>query len=257
MPCKKPLAEPADIVYLYDGSLPGFFCCVYESVYSHALPAGIALEHLAEPSFFRQKYIETDHSEAQKVEASIASKICPRALELVQTVFLSCLKEKELALLRFLLLAYCEGKKTVNMLGHPDVAPLLEAERHFWSERHLLLGFIRFSDYNGVLAAAISPKNFVLPFLANHFISRFSNEDFMIYDKTHKAALIYQDGEKQLISVEDMAFPDASEEEERFRGLWKQFYKTIAIEARYNPKCRMTHMPKRYWENMTEMKELL
>ena len=30
---------------------------------------------------------------------------------------------------------------------------------------------------------------------------------------------------------------------------------TIAIEDRYNPKCRMTHMPKRYWENMTEFLE--
>ena len=30
-------------------------------------------------------------------------------------------------------------------------------------------------------------------------------------------------------------------------------YQTIAIPARHNPKCRMSHMPKRYWDNLPEM----
>ena len=47
-----------------------------------------------------------------------------------------------------------------------------------------------------------------------------------------------------------MAAPD--QREAQFRRLWKKFYDTVAIEARYNPKTRMTHMPKRYWDTMTE-----
>ena len=47
-----------------------------------------------------------------------------------------------------------------------------------------------------------------------------------------------------------MAPPD--ETEARYRLLWKRFYDTIAIKERYNPKCRMTQMPKRYWGTMTE-----
>ena len=42
------------------------------------------------------------------------------------------------------------------------------------------------------------------------------------------------------------------QEELDFRRLWRQFYDTVAIEGRYNPRCRMTHMPKRYWAHMTE-----
>ena len=49
----------------------------------------------------------------------------------------------------------------------------------------------------------------------------------------------------------------ATAEELRYRVLWKRFYKTIAIAARENPRCRMTHCPKRYWENMLEMDCLL
>ena len=44
----------------------------------------------------------------------------------------------------------------------------------------------------------------------------------------------------------------AGEEELRYRAMWRKFYDTIAIEGRYNPRCRMTQMPKRYWGDMTE-----
>ena len=37
-----------------------------------------------------------------------------------------------------------------------------------------------------------------------------------------------------------------------YRRLWRRFYDTVSIEGRYHPKCRMTHMPKRYWNTMTE-----
>ena len=43
------------------------------------------------------------------------------------------------------------------------------------------------------------------------------------------------------------------ENEEKYRALWRRFYDTIAVEGRENPKCRMTHMPKRYWAHLTEM----
>ena len=42
------------------------------------------------------------------------------------------------------------------------------------------------------------------------------------------------------------------EEERAWRGLWRRFYDTIAIEGRENPRCRMTQMPKRFWGTMTE-----
>lgn len=47
-----------------------------------------------------------------------------------------------------------------------------------------------------------------------------------------------------------MAPPD--ETEASYRILWKRFYDTVAIKERYNPRCRMTNMPKRYWGTMTE-----
>ena len=95
------------------------------------------------------------------------------------------------------------------------------------------------------------------PFLKEHFCSRLKNETFLIFDRTHKAALVWQDRKARIISLDTLELPPATAEELRYRVLWKRFYKTIAIAARENPRCRMTHCPKRYWENMLEMEDEL
>jgi len=115
------------IVYHYDGSLPGFYCCVYESFYLRELPAAILPESEAQPTLLPAKTIVTDNAKALRVRASIQDRISIAALELIETVFLSCLEQKELLTLRFMILAYREGGKALSMLGHPDVSPLLKA----------------------------------------------------------------------------------------------------------------------------------
>ena len=257
MPDVKPLAVPADVLYTYDGSFGGFLCCVYESIYAGELPFAIQREADAQPTLMQVRFVSTDPVKAERVRASIPSKISARALELVITVFCSCLAMKELRILEFLLQGYKEGGKLCYKLGDAVLAPLLKAEKRLLSEAHLLRGFVRFADVGGALVATITPKNDVLPFIARHFVGRYPQEQFMIFDKTNKTALIYQNGKAELIQVDHVDFPDVSENEARYQALWKRFYNTISIESRENPRCRMTHMPKRYWENMLEVCELL
>jgi probable DNA metabolism protein len=253
----KPLAVPADIIYTYDGSFDGFLCCVFESVYSGMLPLDIVREEDAPPTLMEVRFIVADPVKAERVRASIPHKISARALELLMTVFCSCLKHKELRLLEFLLQGYREGGRLCYKLGDPVMAPLLNAEKHLLRESHLLQGFIRFADVGGALVAVITPKNYILPYIAEHFVLRFDQEQFMIFDKTNKAALVYQEGKAGILKIDHVEFPEMSVGEARYRALWKRFYDTIAIEGRENPRCRMTHMPKRYWENMLEVSDLV
>ena len=245
--------KTANIIFLYDGTLNGFFCVVFEAVYSNILPIDIIVEQDAIPSLFDSKKIVTDYNNALRVRKSITERISFRALELIENVYLSCLCQKEIRMLHFLLLGYDEGKKTCSMLGQEDVATLVAAEGRLMGEVHLLKGFVRFSDYDGVLAAVITPKNFVLPYLARHFVERYNTERFVIYDKTHNVALLYENKRPNIVRMDMVELPELSENEEELRSLWRSFYNTISIESRENPRCRMTHMPKRYWENMTEM----
>ena len=257
MPGVKPLAIPADVVYIYDGSFDGFLCCVFESVYGKELPIDILREEEAPLTLMAVRAIATDPEKAERVRASIPAKISARALELVMTVFCSCLAKKELRLLEFLLQGYREGGKLCYKLGDAVMVPILRAETHILREAHLLKGFVRFADVGGALVSTITPKNYILPFIVQHFVLRYRNEQFMIFDKTNKAALVCQNGKAEILRIDHVSFPEISESEARYQALWKQFYNTIAIESRENSRCRMTHMPKRYWENMLEVRELL
>ena len=251
------LAYPADTVYIYAGSYDGCLCCVYESVNRRELPSKIWREDAAPLTEHETRFIKTDGERAARVAKSIPQKISRRAHELVNTVFLSCLEQKELKILTFLLRGYNEGERLAYMLGDEDIAVLLDAEKRLLHEAHLFTGFVRFSDVGGALVSTISPKNYVLPFIANHFLQRCRAENFMIFDKTNKAALIYQSGAASIISVDSIEFPEVTESEVRYRELWKRFYDAIAIESRIKPCCRMTHMPKRYWADMIEVQDLL
>ena len=257
MPGAKPLAVPANVIYTYDGSFDGFLCCVFESIYSGELPMDILRDEDSPLTLMDVRPIMTDPLRAERVRTSIPLKISSRALELVMTVFCSCLAKKELRILEFLLRGYREGGKLCFKLGDAVTAPLLSAEKHLLREAHLLKGFIRFSDVGGALVAVVTPKNYILPFIAQHFVMRYDKEQFMIFDKTNKAALVYQNGKAEILRVDHVEFPEISEDEARVQALWKRFYDTIAIEGRENPRCRMTHMPKRYWENMLEVSGLV
>lgn len=254
MPGFQLLMHPVDTVYQYDGSLAGFYCCVHASVYEHELPIDIRSEAEGQQTLLFPRRVPFDRDKALRVREAIQRKISSRALELCEHVFLTHMEGKEIALLRFLLLGFREGWQVTGRLADPLVAPLLKAEKHLLGEAHLLSGFIRFADLDRKLVAAISPKNFVLPLLAPHFADRYSQETFLIHDRTHKVSLLYMSGHAELMDTENDLTLTHSDTERYYQALWKRFYDTIAVEGRENPRCRRTHMPKRYWENMVEMR---
>lgn len=241
-----------NLVYSYDGSFEGLLCCVFESYAQKEIPRNI-LPPDGQPTLFDlPKWIATDSHKAERVYASIPKKISPGAQKLVKLGFFTCAPEKEILIFRFLRLGYQVGGRVMNMLTDDTVSALQKAVLQLTSESHKFKGFIRFSVYNEALVAVIEPRNFVLPLLVAHFSQRFPNEIFMIYDKTHQAALVHRKLKVELIPVADLELPEMDAKEAVYRRLWKRFYETIAIPSRYNPRCRMNLMPKRYWQQLTE-----
>ena len=249
------MPDRTDLVYAYDGSFEGLMCCVFESYEQKESPSVIRPPGVQESLFDTAKWIEADEHKADRVFNSIPLKISSQAQELVKLGFLTCAPNKELLIYHFLRLGFKYGSKVMTMLTDDTVCSLQNAVRHLTSESHKFKGFVRFSIYGEVLVAVIEPKNFVLPLLSLHFCDRFRNEAFMIYDKTHSMALTYQSRKAELIFVDELTLPEVDATEIEYRRLWKQFYITIAIEGRNNPRCRMTLMPKRYWGQITEFED--
>ena len=249
------MPDRSNVIYLYDGSFEGLLCCVFKSFEKKELPVDIQQEDTYQPSFFEEKNIPTDFSLFRRVKNGIIQKISPDAYDLVRNGFDTCHPQKERLILDFVRLGLKNGKKVMDMLGNETVSALQKAVLHLFRESHQLKGFVRFSIVDRVMVATIEPKNFVLPYLAPHFCDRYPLEVFMIYDKTHAHALIYQPKKWVITPIDDYLEPSADESEQQIRYLWKLFYDTIAIRERENPRCRMSHMQKRYWSHLTEMKD--
>ena len=242
-----------DLIYLYDGTFDGFLCCVFDAVTHRRFPVQVFREEDDEiPALLPLHHVATDAAQAARVRRSIPQKISPEALVLLKRAFLTCLPQKEVYMLRFVLKGYHAGGKLLHDLGDNDVHRLQGAVYHMEHEAHLLTGFVRFSDVGGALVAEIEPKNQVLPLVAGHFASRFSGERFMIFDRVHHCALLHDEAGLRLVTIQALQLPPPGREERQYRALWKQFFDTIAIEARRNPRCQRTLMPLRYRSVMTE-----
>lgn len=240
------------VCYTYDGSFAGFLCGVFDSYAHREIPVAFAAPEEARASLWPERTVKTDRAHALRVYRSLAARISPAAQRLVERGFLTCLSERELCLWRFIHLGYQRGGAITGDLTCDEVHTLQKAVRALEHEAHLLKGFLRFSDQEGVLTAQITPKNRVLPLLHPHFCARYPREAFAIYDKTHGQLLLARPGKWAIVPAEYFQPGAPGAEELSWRALWRRFYDTIAIPGRENPKCRMTQMPKRYWENMTE-----
>ena len=239
------------VSYLYDGTYAGFLTCVFDSYLHREEPADFTPFHEAAASFYPQRAVETDREKARRVYRSL-DQLGPTGRRWAVRGFLTCLPERELWLWRFLRLGFVQKAAVSRDLTDPVVDRVRRAVQHLEQEAHLFTGFVRFSELDGVLAGEITPKNRVLPLLRPHFCGRLPQERFLLYDKTHREALVHMPGKWAILPAEDFQMGPAGEEELRYRAMWRKFYDTIAIEGRYNPRCRMTQMPKRYWGDMTE-----
>ena len=161
------------VCFDYDGSYPGFLTCVFESY-----------AHREEAVCFTSPEDGPPHPLAgaawwtpTRPRRSGCTALCPKrsppeACRLVTQAFLTCLPERELHMYRFLRLGYQRGADIIRDLTDDRVHVLWKAVQHLGSEAHLLKGFLRFSDQQGVLVGEIEPKNRVLPLLRPHFCTR-------------------------------------------------------------------------------------
>lgn len=240
----------------YDGTYPGFLSCVFDCYVNQEEPVEFHIPEEMCCSLYPLRTVTTDQGHALRVYRSFA-KLGAEGQRLAVRTFLTCLPDKELWLWRYLRLAYDQGPSIGRNLTDPTVDRVRKAVWHLEHEAHMYKGFTRFSELDGVLVGEIEPKNRVLPLLRPHFCGRYPQESFVLHDRTHSEVLLHRPGPKSwtIIPVDGFQVGPTGLEELAYRKLWRAFYDTIAIEGRYNPKCRMTNMPKRYWAMMTEFQE--
>lgn len=242
------------LVYVYDGSFEGILTSIFEAYYRRQQPVDILPEYSLQQDLLAQYvYIATDPAKSDRVYSSILQNISSEALKNVYHVFLSEDKDAGSLIYRYLKLGWKMGQKVELHLSDETVFKVMDINRRLEFEVHRLLGFVRFRQVEGgIFYSAISPDNNVIELLAPHFAERLSDQKWIIHDVKRDLAALYNRKEWIISEFTANGIPGDTEEEKQYSELWKEFFNTLAIQSRTNPRLQRQLMPRRYWDHLTE-----
>ncbi|MCL2372397.1 MAG: TIGR03915 family putative DNA repair protein [Defluviitaleaceae bacterium] len=237
---------------VFDGSFDGFLSVVHACYYEKLDPISIQPAEIL-TLMDEARYIETHQANAAQVYAAIKNKISPEVAYTVYVASLSPEEDRYTALLAYIRLGFKVGHMVGSHLQVEYVRRVRDLHRQAAGEAHLLFGFSRFVETaSGVFYCQITPRNNVLPLVADHFTRRFMNQQWIIHDKAHNQAAVY-DGKSYVIAQNpgDADVTLAAHEEET-QDLWVAFWDALSIESRKNWKLQRQLLPIYFRKNMTE-----
>ena len=240
--------------YIYDGSFDGFLSVIYHCYYEQ-VPESIERDSVYDfDILYEDKFIETDIMKSCKVCDAITQKISEDALIHLYQGFLSEVQGIELKLFKYVKLGFKLGSKVNDLLTDETVREVQKYSSKVAYEAHRFLGLVRFQEFKGILYAAIEPSYNILELLGNHFKARLSNEKWIIHDIKRKTGIVYENNQWVLRDLKFQKLESTEKEELFYQNLWKTFHNSITIKERTNERLQIQHMPKRYWDNLIEMK---
>lgn len=245
------------IEYIYDNTFEGLLTAIFYA-YPSKVPVKISRALFFEPTLITEPIeIKTEEDKFNRVYKSIELKLSSNTLKNVFYLFLSDLKNVEDLILNYLKLFYRFGDN-INLAKNNDIIINVDKiSRKITLEAHRFTGFVRFSEISPLTYyAKIEPDHNIIPLITNHFIKRFSDQNFIIHDIKRNSALLYNKTDYVITSLsekENSSF-DFGDYKDNFEILWKDYFNSTTIKERINTRLQKRSMPIRYWSNLTELK---
>jgi probable DNA metabolism protein len=146
--------------------------------------------------------------------------------------------------------------------SEPIVVEFNKLHQKVCREAHRIQMFTRFQKtVEDSYYASFAPMYDVLPLCIPHFCDRFADQMWIIYDLKRNYGFLYDlktvtrvvfDGLKVNTQNGQLHNSLLAEDEKLFQQLWKQYYKSICIGERKNPKVHRQLLPRRFWKYLPE-----
>ena len=252
-----------NVALLHDGTLEGLLSSVFEAYVLHEVPEDIVAERIYQPRLCQSSFfVETNQEHAQRVRAGVIRKAGHAVF--VAIVRAAASDEYGAGMAVYRLIDYVMSSRCMNSrhnvlddLSNPVVAEVVALGKHVVLEAERMRQFIRFSHLeNGVWFARCNPNAAVVPFVMGYFAARLNTQPFMIYDENHHVAGVYNGHDWLLVADKVVNVPSATADDALIEQLWRRFYDSLSIQARYNPELRCQFMPVRLWKNLPELKPM-
>lgn len=245
------------MIYTYDGTFWGYLSAVFTG-WRDGLGQVEDIQQQALASLFVSQDVPTDTEKAGRILRALQEQCGQKAVHFLYYGFLAEQPGREMALLRYLRLAFRYQGHFYSHLSEEPLWLIREWARKTGNERHTLLGLLRFQELaDGMLYGRINPTCCVVPVMAPHFMKRLANETWVIHDVRRHLGVYYQQGQAELVEIpKTLAQVDVTADERKFAQLWQRYYQSIAIGERRNERLRRQYMPKKYWPYIGELRNL-
>src|SRR5690606_16336661 len=247
---------------VYDGTLEGFFTCVFTAYEQKLHVTSISPETAAQAEIFSaSEVIITDKEKAGRVKISLHKWISAIGRKRLYFAFLSEKPGIEMLLFHYITKAIENKNFSSDDYGDDVILQITQTAKMVSREKHRMEAFVRFMlTKDDIYFAHIMPDFNVLPLILPHFQSRYADQKWMIYDLKRKYGLYYDLNSTLYIHLDledklnngilDPSVYAGSEKE--FQELWQKYFNSVNIMSRKNSKLHLQHVPKRYWKYLSE-----
>jgi probable DNA metabolism protein len=255
------------IHYIYDGTFEGFLCVIFRAFEIKKLPEHIFISGTGTVDLFSEREeVMADPEKALRVWEGLIKITSVKNARLVHVAFLSQLKGSEMLIFRYLQKVFSSKNPLFyqNMLDE-DVFQLVQLARKVKKEAHRFLGFVRFQQTaDDILFAPIAPDHDILTLITGHFKARYAGQKWVIYDTRRNYGIFFDLEQIQEIQLENprmdmnsgkLSSAAKDHQEDYYQKLWQQYYHSINIAGRSNPRQMLRLMPRRYWRYLPEKDE--
>ena len=252
-------------VFQCEDNLTGILTGVYDAWQGGKGYDGVRLTAGQEdPSLFCcYEEVASDVEKAQKVWNMVHRRMGEESQEMIARAASCPNPEKADAIFRMIVLGLYlpDGRETPRYLSRPEIMKMMELGRKAGNIAMRYMEILRFEELeNGVLLGKVDPEADVLTLMAPHFADRFPMENWMIYDRRRKKAVVHPKRKSwylvEEIPEEVLDSQQRSEAEQEMDTLWKCFHQAVAIPERANEKLQNSLIPLKFREFMNEFQKI-
>lgn len=250
------------IVFRYDKTFEGLLTAVFDAYYRKTFPERLIAVESIEPLFSEELYVVTsDGEKSERVWKALEKKLSKTTCNMITHVWLSEQEGSDEMIFRYIRKAFDSRYSIASNYADKDVLEMNQLAKKVDREREHITQFVRFQKTaDAIFFAPIEPIYNALPLAVEHFVNRFADQKWIIYDIKRQYGYFYDLTTTQEITLDtDLDFSSVSlgnaliaEDERLFQDMWKAYFKSLTIKERVNPKLQRQHMPVRFWKLLTE-----
>jgi probable DNA metabolism protein len=172
------------LVYTFDRTLDGLLTAVFDAFALHQQPEMLVGEGGVLPLFTEKVHrVLTANDKAQRVWTGLEKLLSKEAVRVIAVSYLSEEPALDTPLFNYICKVFRQKRDISTNFADQDVLYVRNACRRVMHEQLRMKQFIRFQKAkDGTYLGVVSPDHNVLPLVVDHFLDRFNDQSWLIYD---------------------------------------------------------------------------